>query len=135
MSQINRETKSKESCKLSNRVQFPVSRMLIHMKVLKLSDGNEQFSDHKFLPVKRQINEYMIFVYEGSYFPGKITHTTKKEATITSMKRCGRLWQWPEKPDILTYKWRDVVSHICEPLKTSKTRNVYSVSELDFLWG
>lgn len=78
---------------------------------------------------------YVVFSYEEELFSGVITHVTKTAASISAMQKCGRLWKWPQKVDLLDYNWEDVLYHINEPLKMSQTRNVYSVPELDFLWN
>lgn len=86
-------------------------------------------------PVQRKVGEYVVFSYEEELFPGVITHVTKTAASISAMQKCGRLWKWPQKVDLLDYNWEDVLYQINEPLKMSQTRNVYSVPELDFLWN
>lgn len=95
----------------------------------------EEITEQKRQPVQKHVGEYVVFKYEGRYYPGKIIAISAVEATITAMKSCGRLWKWPDRPDILDYNWKSVIYHICEPQKTSKTRNVYSVPELEFLWN
>ena len=32
----------------------------------------------------------------------------KAEATVTPMQICGRLWKWPDRPDILNYPWASI---------------------------
>lgn len=91
--------------------------------------------NHSWKPLLNQINEFVIFKYDGQYYPGKIIDVANVTATISSMVKCGRLWKCPERPDVLEYQWKSVQSHINKPIKTSKTRNVYSVPELDFLWN
>ncbi|CAK9826631.1 hypothetical protein ANTRET_LOCUS4444 [Anthophora retusa] len=73
------------------------------------------------------------------------------------MQKHGRLWKWPETPDILDYEWenvqylaielgplqilsifrvfRTVLFYINDPTKASKSRNIYSVPELDSIWN
>lgn len=104
--------------------------------VVSESSGDENLSNlnPSRKPLLKQINEYVIFTYDNKYYPGKIINVTEYTATISSMIQCGRLWKWPERPDVLEYQWKNVTSHINEPKKTSKTRNVYSVPELDFMW-
>lgn len=104
----------------------------------EVDEGNELLNKTEWpawLPVQKVVNEYVIFLYEGKYFPGKILRASKTKATISSMEMFGRLWKWPEKPDVLNYEWKAVLCHINEPMKSSKTRNVYSVPELNFVWN
>lgn len=105
--------------------------------VVSESSGDENLSNFNpsRKPLLKQINEFVIFTYDNKYYPGKIINVTEHTATISSMIQCGRLWKWPERPDVLEYQWKNVTSHINEPKKTSKTRNVYSVPELDFMWN
>lgn len=98
-------------------------------------EENELLTNNNWLPAKKIVNEYVIFVYEGEYFPGKILRVAKTTATISSMQKCRRLWKWPEKPDVLDYEWKAVVAHINELSKVNKIRNVYSVPELDSSWN
>ena len=65
----------------------------------------------------RSIGEFVVFKYEDAYFPGKIAKINKAEATVTAMQKCGRLWKWPDKPDILKYPWASIIGHINESKK------------------
>lgn len=76
----------------------------------------------------------MVFTYEGELFPGKIINIGKKVATISAMQRNEKLWKWPNSPDILDYPWQDVIGHV-EDLKQIEKRSIFSVPELDDVWG
>lgn len=76
----------------------------------------------------------MVFIYEGELYPGKIINIGKKVATISAMQRNGKLWKWPNSPDILDYPRQDVIDHVEDPKQIGK-RNIFSVSELDDVWG
>ncbi|EFN81799.1 hypothetical protein EAI_04162 [Harpegnathos saltator] len=68
--------------------------------------------------------------------PGQITKVKKNGAIVKSMVKTGKAWKWPDGcEDILYYEWNDILSHIKEPKKVSKTRKLYRVLELDFQWG
>lgn len=76
----------------------------------------------------------MVFTYEGELFPGKIINIEKQVATISAMQRNGKLWKWPNTPDILDYPWQDVIGHAENPKQIGK-RSIFSVPELDDVWG
>lgn len=82
------------------------------------------------LPVERKVGEYVVFSYEKELFPGVIIAVSEATATISAMAKCGRLWKWPERMDKLDYEWEAVLFRINEPIKMSRTRNMYSVTEL-----
>lgn len=83
------------------------------------------------VPPNRQVNEYVAVKYDNKLFPGVIIAVSDTQATVSSMVKSGRLWKWPERQDILNYNWEAVVSRVKEPRKTSTTRNVYAVEELE----
>lgn len=84
----------------------------------------------RFKPVVRSINSYCIVKYDNVFYPGIILELSDDTAKIKSMKKSNSYWKWPEVPDILEYRWKDVVGGIEEPIKISKTRNIYKVLEL-----
>jgi hypothetical protein len=96
------------------------------------SESDKDMEAEWTVPPKKQINEYCVVKYEGKLFPGLIIGVSETHATVSAMAKCGRLWKWPERPDILDYEWeRYVISGIAEPKKTSTTRNVFAVNELE----
>lgn len=96
------------------------------------SNNEEDHEGHCWKPIWKCIDEFVVIKYNDKYYPGKILNVAETEATVSSMEKFGRLWKWPKKPDILNYQWDSVVSHIEELKKVSKTRNVFSVPELEF---
>jgi len=81
---------------------------------------------------KREVKEYVAVKYNEKLFPGVVMAVSDTHATVSTMIQNGRLWKWPERSDQLDYDWDAVVSRIREPKKTSRTRNVYSVPELEY---
>lgn len=59
--------------------------------------------------------------------------TTNKGPTISSMRKNGILWKWPNSSNILDYLWKDVVEHIEDPKQIGK-RSIYSIPELEAIW-
>lgn len=93
-------------------------------------------SSERMVPPKGCIGEFCTVRYEEKLFPGVITGVSETHATVSSMVKAGKLWKWPDRPDILDYEWGSVVSSIKEPKKkNSTTRNVYSVSELEWFYS
>lgn len=80
--------------------------------------------------VKREVNEFVIFSYEGELFPGQIRKINNDGADISSMQRCGLAWKWPDHVDVMSYLWSDVKATI-EPIKISKSREIFKIPELD----
>lgn len=85
-------------------------------------------------PPEKRDGEFVIVKYDSKYYPGVVLSASSTTASISAMQSIGRLWKWPERPDVLDYPWEAVVGAIKEPTKTSKTRNVFSVPELYFLY-
>ena len=57
------------------------------------SESDNDFSTPKWWPVKKEINENVIFRYDGKFYPGKIVEMSSTEAKISSMTAMGRLCQ------------------------------------------
>ncbi|KAG8250199.1 hypothetical protein J6590_106667 [Homalodisca vitripennis] len=83
--------------------------------------------------IKKNIGEYVIFKYEGEFFPGKIVSLSEEHVEITAMKKSLKSWKWPDKADIEKYDWNDVIGAIEEPKLISK-RGFYNIKELQNLW-
>ncbi|CAH2062580.1 unnamed protein product, partial [Iphiclides podalirius] len=83
------------------------------------SDQNMEESSEWMVPPKRCIGEFCAVRYEEKLFPGVITGASKTHATVSSMVKAGKLWKWPDRPDILDYEWGSVVSSIKESKKKS----------------
>ncbi|CAH2059779.1 unnamed protein product, partial [Iphiclides podalirius] len=76
------------------------------------SDQNMEESSEWMVPPKRCIGEFRAVRYEEKLFPGVITGFPKTHATVSSMVKAGKLWKWPDRPDILDHEWGSVVSSI-----------------------
>ncbi|GBL70124.1 hypothetical protein AVEN_153799-1 [Araneus ventricosus] len=77
----------------------------------------------------RELDEHVVFHYEGEFFPGKIVSITESGMKISSMQRSLKSWKWPNKPEVMEYLWEDVVGHIGTP-KLVRRRGFYAVPEL-----
>lgn len=101
----------------------------------KQSKDYSNGSGDSWMPVRREVNEYVIFTYEEELFPGTIVKVEDDGAVVRSMQKCGNAWKWPDKhTDELFYEWKDILGHINKPKKLSKTRNIFQVPELSFKW-
>lgn len=84
--------------------------------------------------VRKEVNEFVLFSYEGELFPGQIIHVHDNGARIKSMQKCGKAWKWPDHIDIMFYQWSDVKATI-KPIKISSRRDIYKIPELDARWA
>lgn len=106
----------------------------IEKKLDLLGSGEKTYEELLSLDeVKREVGEYVIFVYEGEYFPGKIINFDNQTVEISAMQRSLKSWKWPEKPDLHRYDWDDVIGHCKEPKLISK-RGFFSIPELTSVW-
>jgi hypothetical protein len=80
----------------------------------------------------RDVGQYVVFTYENELFPGKIISYDDQGATVSSMKRTLKSWKWPEKEDILTYSWEDILGSISPPKQIS-SRGLFDVPELKMI--
>lgn len=94
----------------------------------------QETSTPGFKPIVKSISSYCIVTYKNKFYPGVILELSDDTAKIKSMKKSNSYWKWPEVPDVLEYEWKDVVGGINEPIKISKTRNIYRVPELSNIY-
>ncbi|CAK1586780.1 unnamed protein product [Parnassius mnemosyne] len=92
------------------------------------SDGE---GHRAFEPIRKEVGEFVVAIYNGLSYPGKITKIHENGATIKAMEKSGRLWKWPAREDEIFYVWGDILGHLPEPTKFSKTRDIYSVPLLE----
>lgn len=78
---------------------------------------------------------YVVFMYEGEMFPGKISKIYKKGPYLSSMKKSLKSWAWPKLVDEIQYNWQNLLGCKEVPKKMSSRREIYSVPELDKAWG
>ncbi|KAF5276657.1 hypothetical protein FQA39_LY06461 [Lamprigera yunnana] len=93
-------------------------------------ETDEDDSDSKLIPPKKVNGEFVIVRYDGRFYPGKIITALPLVPSISAMARVGRLWKWPVRPDVCEYEWKNVITTIKEPQKTSKTRDLFNVPEM-----
>lgn len=96
------------------------------------AESSDDATGSKWQAPERQVGEYVAVNYEGKYFPGKIKEIEPTGALVSSMEKIGRLRKWPANEDVLFFDWNDIVSKISPPTKTSTTRQLFTVKELDF---
>lgn len=88
-------------------------------------ETDEDDSDSKLIPPKKVNGEFVIVRYDVRYVTALAL-----VASISAMARVGRLWKWPVRPDVCEYEWKNVITTIKEPQKTSKTRDLFNVPEM-----
>ena len=74
------------------------------------------------------VGNFVKFVYEGEYFPGKIIFINDDDCMIKSMARSGFNWKWPQHKDIILYPFSNITKKIAPPV--SKKREAFCVPEL-----
>lgn len=104
-------------------------------KIISVAEGKLNFEDtFSFQEVVRGVGEYVVFKYEGEFFPGKIAGFNEEEVNISAMQRSLRTWRWPHPEDLHSYPWEDVLGRINPPKKVSQ-RGFYEVPELNNIWS
>jgi hypothetical protein len=79
-----------------------------------------------------EVNDFVIVRYDKKYFPGKIIQEEDEEYEVTTMVQSekGKVWKWPELPDTVWYKRKDVLTKIAEPKKVN-SRGFFVITELN----
>ncbi|KAF5281558.1 hypothetical protein FQA39_LY05093 [Lamprigera yunnana] len=75
-------------------------------------DGSSEEESDEFSPPKQVVGEFVAFLYEGNVISEQITIITEEGPTIKAMKRVGKLWKWPDRPDVLDYPWDNVLGRV-----------------------
>ncbi|GBN39026.1 hypothetical protein AVEN_58544-1 [Araneus ventricosus] len=80
----------------------------------------------------REVDEHVVFRYEGEFFPEKIVSITESGVKISSMQRTLKSWKWSNQPDEMDYLWEDVAGHIGIPKHVCR-RGFYAVPS-KYIW-
>lgn len=124
--QIEEENKEME---LSNQERMKNGREIIE------ETANGEIQTISLEKCIREVGEFVVVKYEGSYFPGTIIETTKEEAKVSTMQKSLKSWKWPEIPEVTAYTWTDIVEHIKPPKCISK-KGFYSIPAMSkFGWA
>jgi hypothetical protein len=62
--------------------------------------------------VIKACGQFVVFLYEGNIYPGKIISFNEKNVYMFAMVKRLKPWKWPEKPDALEYEWSDALGGI-----------------------
>ena len=79
-----------------------------------------------------KVGNYVVVVYEGEFFPGKITRKKSNGAEVKCMQKCEKFWKWPTRKDEMFYFRKDITMKIATPKKVKK--NVFAIPELEKRW-
>ncbi|KAI8438889.1 hypothetical protein MSG28_011222 [Choristoneura fumiferana] len=80
------------------------------------SKATKQNKNRKF-----SLGNFVIIKYEGEYFPGKIESLRKNEYEISTMTlTTGNSFKWPNPPDKIFYKLKEIMEVIKEPICLNK---------------
>lgn len=75
------------------------------------------------------VDDFVIFNYMGTLFPGIIVKTSEEGAVIHLMEKTKQFYKWPAKTDELLYSWKDIVVKIKSPILIR--RGYFKVRELE----
>lgn len=115
-------------------MNFPAMVTVLVQKYIDLEDdlGSQKKESKKLstsknrTPVRREVNEFVVFTYEGELFPGQIIVVKENGAVVKAMVKTGKAWKWPEiYEDKLFYEWNEVL-FFKDLQKVSKTRELYN---------
>ena len=80
-----------------------------------------------------QVDDFVIFEYEGELFPGQVVRAKYNGYEIKSMEKSGFNWKWPKIEDKMFYWRKDIKEKISTPKKLK--RGVFEVPELKQRWS
>lgn len=94
-------------------------------------DSTSEIDEPIECPVSKtySVDDFVIFKYIETLYPGLIISTTEEGAIIQSMEKSKTFYRWPVKPDELFYDWKDVIMKINAP-KLIRT-GYFKVKELE----
>lgn len=70
-----------------------------HSCELRGEDEYPRNPEQNYEVINRQVGAFVVFIYEGSLYPGIIDSFTNDGASVSAMKRALKSWKWPEKKD------------------------------------
>lgn len=78
------------------------------------------------------LNDFVIVLYNGNKYPGKITHVDNEGPTVSCLEKGKTSWHWPQRKDEMQYSWDSVLEKITPPKQiSSKRMNMFLVPQLD----
>ena len=78
-----------------------------------------------------QIGDYVVVKY--SYFLGEIIAVLDESAQVKVMIQSGpQYWKWPDRDDVLLYKWCNVIKKI-DPLVIVSNRGTFRIEEMEYI--
>lgn len=98
-------------------------------KIAAQEDEDVHFIE-KLKPIVKQIDSFVVVVYENKYYPGVIEHFEEYSAYVSAKMKSLNNWKWPVNKDVIFYKWEQILGSINPPQILSK-RGIFSVKELE----
>lgn len=71
---------------------------------------------------KYSVNDFVIFQYTGTLYPGRVLNTKPDGATIQSMEKLKTFYKWPQKVNELFYPGKDILMKIKPPTLVRRFR-------------
>lgn len=94
-----------------------------------LTGANDSVNIEKLKPEEYAVNNYVIVLFNGEKYPGKIISISQEGPIVDCMEKGLKFWRWPERKDAIIYEWEDVLCKINSPKVISK-RNQFLIPEL-----
>jgi hypothetical protein len=124
---------STDDVNMQDLLEQETAEDIIEEDVTALISGKKTPKDFLcFGKIVRDVGQYVVFIYQNELFTGKIISYDDKGGTVSSMKRSLKSWKWPDKEDILTYSWEDILGSIC-PTKQISSRGLFDIPELKMI--
>ena len=81
------------------------------------------------------IGQFVIVMYEGQKFPGKIVSLDDEGALVSTLRKCKHVgWTWPTFKDEIDYDWEDVLKCNIEAIPLN-SRGTFKIPDLEEEWG
>lgn len=72
-------------------------------------------------PALPKKGDFVVVEYKGKHYPGKMLSDVDEsgEVLVAAMKKSGKYWMWPDQPDEIWYKVKQVVRILKAPKEIS----------------
>ncbi|CAF4830706.1 unnamed protein product [Pieris macdunnoughi] len=101
------------------------------IELLRDTETETEKEDEEEATKSFEVGNFVIFVYEGAFFVGRIDSICQEGALINSMHQSLKNWKWPEKEDLILYQIDDIKEKIKNPIILHQNRGLYHVPEFE----
>lgn len=93
------------------------------------SEADAQEDSTSNLKLILKVNDFVTVLYNGVEFPGLIKELKTDGPVVDCMEKGRNYWKWPERKDMMEYKW-EAIKKIIVPPRLIK-RGYFRVRELE----